>query len=163
MAPQHQNIQPSGPFTVLAQDQQGRPVKIIIPAGVARLANSVGPHTAQPTVVPSRTVIERLVLHGVIPNGEPFWFVYLNGKRRSPIHPWAQANQALCRATFYNDRVNCLKWDSDGQLYSATGLAQDLTSMATGRRPKSLDGPQFWVNRAGQDLVEIAKQHKIWP
>ncbi|THV43027.1 hypothetical protein [Glycomyces buryatensis] len=163
MAPQSQNSQPSGPFTLLGEGQQGRAVKIVLPAGVATLAGFAGPQPAPQVSTRPRNVVERLVQHGIIPVGEPFWFAYLNVITGSPIHPWALANPNRCRATFVNDPVNCLEWEVDHQRYSATGLALDLKEEATGKRPRSLAGPQFWVNRAGQNLVEIAKQHGVWP
>lgn len=129
MAPQNQISQLSGPYTLLARDPQGQPVEIVLPAGVATLANPAGLQVAQQAVTSVRNVVQRLVQHAVIRNGEP-----------------------SCRATFFNDPVNCLKWDIDGKLYSATGLALDLTMMATGKRPKSIAGPQFWDEAF--DIVE---------
>jgi hypothetical protein len=58
------------------------------------------------------------------------------------------------------DKLRPLRWDFDGQQYAPTTLCKEIFFQATGTRP-NVWGTRWWVNKAGQDLVEIADQAAV--
>jgi hypothetical protein len=58
-------------------------------------------------------------------------------------------------ARWRNDEAVRLKWESDHERYSPSGLAQLIVLQAAGVL-RSIRGGEWWVTDDGRELVEIA-------
>lgn len=99
--------------------------------------------------------VGRLISAEVLEQGERFQF------RGAPdiseaLEQWFADNPERRYATWQDDPALPLVWQADDQPYSPTGLARLILEQGAGKLVVSLQGPAYWVNDAGESLVDIA-------
>lgn len=100
--------------------------------------------------------VARLINAEVLEQGERFQF------RAGPdlaeaLEGWFAEEPGRRYATWQDDPTFPLVWQADDQPYSTTGLARLILEQGAGKPVAALQGPAYWVNDAGESLVEIAR------
>src|SRR5699024_1877032 len=85
-------------------------------------------------------VVPRIVKHGAIEEGTQLEFRPRTDEQRSHFNRWINTDPRRPRATWVAHGTNCLRWEVDGNTYSATGLAKKLVKELCGKE-RSVRGP----------------------
>lgn len=103
--------------------------------------------------------VPTLVNAGRLADGTPLTFRTKTGAEAAALGDWLLADPRRARATWVNDRVNCLLWEYDGQQYSASGLVMSIWALAAYQNaPVSVAGPSRWVLEDGRSLWQLSVQ-----
>ncbi|WP_448620063.1 AIPR family protein [Geodermatophilus sp. URMC 65] len=99
-----------------------------------------------------------LVDSGYIPENTQLEFRAGGRPERKALAPWLAANPDFAKATWTSNRSTPLIWAGDGQRYSPSGLVLHMRELATGTRPKAVQGPSRWFWPGKGSLVELAEK-----
>ncbi len=136
---------------VLADVERGAVIPVL-PADYRPPAR--GTRTSRrPNTVPT------LVNSGRIPDGTLLRYVSQGDAETEAVQPWLDEDPRRATATWVNDRVRCLLWGYDEQVYSASGLVQRIWELAEYESaPVSVQGPRRWLLSDGASLWDRALQ-----
>jgi hypothetical protein len=104
----------------------------------------------------SKPTVTRLIDAGAMSEGEELHFdpsFALNEEMRDNLKRWLAAEPDAGMATWQDQRSAPLVWRRDGNAYAPTPLALKIIEEATGDAPTATQGPRWWRNGDGQDLV----------
>lgn len=107
----------------------------------------------------SATAVSIIIEQGLVADGHVFRFIPgrdVAADVRAHLADWIDAHPDSCRATWSSETSpKVLRWEQDGDCYTATGLASKLLLEATGVQVP-LQGTVWWVDDDGADLATIA-------
>jgi hypothetical protein len=98
--------------------------------------------------------VARLIRADVLEQGDVFRF-RAPADVQAALSKWFAEDPRRQSASWQEDPVNPLLWNADDRPYSPTGLARLIIEEGTGNAAPSLRGPSYWVDEAGQSLVDI--------
>ncbi|KGH45840.1 hypothetical protein IN07_14930 [Modestobacter caceresii] len=101
------------------------------------------------------STVARLIEADVLSPGEHLKFQAPSADLHAQMDEWLDAAPGRRVATWQDDVSAPLVWEADGKSYSPTGLARLILEEAAGRTSQ-VQGPLYWINEAGQSLVELA-------
>lgn len=107
----------------------------------------------------AKPTVTRLLDTGAMAEGEAVHFdprFALNEDMQAKVHAWFEQQPKARTARWQAQRGTPLVWDLDGESYAPTPLALKIIEEATGEAPTATQGPRWWRNAEGFDLVEIA-------
>ncbi|WP_192579898.1 AIPR family protein [Micromonospora sp. AMSO31t] len=102
--------------------------------------------------------VEVLVDSRYIPDGTILEFRPRTKPERAALASWLAADPKRGQASWQNNRASALIWAADGKRYSPTGLVMAMLEMATGTRPKAVQGTSRWYWPGNGSLVELAEK-----
>jgi alkylated DNA nucleotide flippase Atl1 len=119
----------------------------------------------------ARNVVHTLVDAGLLPDGTRLRLAASHGTTdsiRVAIDEWVAADSRRGWVRWRNTTSKPLVWDFDGQPYSPTGLANQIYTAVTDRRPDGIQGTRWWVvddetldgaeTLANRTLVQLAPE-----
>ncbi|MEV7416497.1 endonuclease NucS domain-containing protein [Streptomyces sp. NPDC089919] len=124
----------------------------------ARAEKAEAAHRASQRSMGPRAV-HKIIDNGLIPVDTPLTFRPYGGNGLVPegaLKAWLDEDPKRGRAVWVEDRNEPLKWEFEPGQYSPTSLAKEIFERVSGVRPGNLNGPRFWIDEEGRDLVEIA-------
>ena len=104
------------------------------------------------------TAVSILIDTGYIPDGTMLEFRAANKPERKALASWLAADPRRGQASWINNRTSPLLWAADGKQYSPSGLVTDMMELATGNRPRAIQGPTRWFWPGKGSLVELAER-----
>jgi hypothetical protein len=99
--------------------------------------------------------VARLINAEVLEQGEQLQF-RTPPELHESIENWFAKDPNRRYAAWQEDTVSPLIWQADDQPYSPSGLARLILELGAGETVAALQGPAYWVNEAGESLVDIA-------
>ncbi|ALE78005.1 DNA-binding protein [Pseudonocardia sp. AL041005-10] len=96
----------------------------------------------------SRNAVHLLVEAGLLPDGTRMRMVPGHGTTagiRDDIAAWVAVDDRRQWARWHNARTKPLRWDVDGELDSATGLAERVFTAVTGESAQGIQGTAWWI------------------
>ena len=100
------------------------------------------------------STVARLLAADVLTPGELLTFQATSLDVQSQLADWLDEVDGRRFATWQDDASAPLLWQADGQSYSPTGLARLILEQVD--KTSQVQGPLYWVNDAGQTLVDLA-------
>ena len=104
------------------------------------------------------TAVSVLIDTGYIPDGTILEFRAANKPELRALASWLAADPRRGQASWVNSRTSPLLWAADGKAYSPSGLVTDMIELATGNRPRAIQGPSRWFWPGKGSLVELAER-----
>jgi len=101
------------------------------------------------------SAVARLIGADVLSPDERLSFRAPSAALQEQMAEWLDAEPGRRYVTWQDDAVAPLAWEADGQSYSPTGLARLILEEGAGRTSQ-VQGPLYWINEAGQSLVDLA-------
>lgn len=101
------------------------------------------------------STVARLIDADVLSPGERLEFRAPSAELQAQIDRWLSEVSERRWVTWQEDPMTPLVWDADNKSYSPTGLARVILEQSVGRTSQ-VQGPLYWVNESGQNLVALA-------
>ncbi|SFC82429.1 AIPR protein [Streptomyces aidingensis] len=114
------------------------------------------PPARQPRRPRRPNAVPTLVSAGRLPNGYPLRYQPKSEGERAAMAAWIAQDPRRARATWINDRIKCLLWEYDEEVYSASGLVTRMWELARYENaPAAVQGPSRWSD-GEKTLWELA-------
>lgn len=101
------------------------------------------------------TTVAKLIEAELLSPGERLEFRAPSQDLMTQLADYLDAVPGRRTATWQDDAATPLLWDADGRAYSPTGLAKLVLEEGAGKT-SAVQGPLYWVNDAGTNLVDLA-------
>lgn len=109
----------------------------------------------------SRSVVSRIIDAGLLEDGQLLTVApdtQVTAEVRDQVAEWIAVEPTRAEARWVNANPRCLRWESDGSVWSASGLAEHIIREASGHSA-SITGPTWWADEDGLRLHELLEEH----
>ncbi|MEU8056044.1 AIPR family protein [Microbispora bryophytorum] len=103
--------------------------------------------------------VSTLVSAGLLSDGTPLIYRPQSDSEKAAVASWLAEDPLRAKATWVNDRAQCLLWAYDEEQYSAAGLVLRIWDLAGyADAPVAVQGPDRWILENGLSLRDLAVQ-----
>jgi hypothetical protein len=106
----------------------------------------------------SETAVRTIYNYQAIEPGTKIEFRAQTARERKLINHWINADPTRRFASYVPSKSKVLRWEYDGETYTATGLTNKIWREATGKEDRSIQGTLYWYVPERGTLVDIAEE-----